>query len=219
MPPRTHALSAFFEQSRPRLNAIAERLCDDAGAAVEEAAEIFAGMVPRMGYIDRPERPLASALFVTATNLAIYLALAKRGIDVHTFGRAMLKGLERAPIPLPPSRLDADALAAFKAAGEASLADPKPGEDVFEVVEGDGQDFEWGYNIKSCAICKLTAQYEAMELVPYMCAVDDVISRRAGQGLKRTGSIALGASHCDFRFAPDGEARPLAPQYPDKIRG
>lgn len=222
---KPHALSAFFEQSLPRLNALAGRLCDDPAAVVDEAREIFAGMVPRMGYVDNPQHPLATALFVPATNIALFLALAKRGVDVHRFGRSMLEGLKRAPIPLPPARLDAQARAAFKAAADASLADPRPGEDVFEVVEpgstepGDEPAFEWGFNVKSCAICQLAAQYDAMSLVPYFCAVDDVISRRAGQGLRRTGSIAVGASHCDFRYAPDAEPQPLAPRHPDKIRG
>lgn len=73
-------------------------------------------------------------------------------------------------------------------------------------------------NIKSCAICHLFSQHDAMDLVPYMCASDDVISDKSGQGLMRSGTIALGASHCDFRFKKDGEGRALSGQYPEKIK-
>ncbi len=73
-------------------------------------------------------------------------------------------------------------------------------------------------NITSCAICHLFGNHDAMDLVPYMCAFDDVMSAAGDQGLRRTGTIALGASHCDFRFQQGGEPLPLAEQYPDQIR-
>ena len=74
-------------------------------------------------------------------------------------------------------------------------------------------------NITSCAICTMYAPHDAMDLVPYMCAGDDAVSDAFQQGLRRTGSIALGASHCDFRFTGrKGQPLRLAEQYPDRIR-
>ena len=74
-------------------------------------------------------------------------------------------------------------------------------------------------DITSCAICQMFAPYDAMALVPYMCALDDAVSDRYGQGLRRTGTIALGAARCDFRFTGrDGSPRPLSEQYPDEIQ-
>jgi hypothetical protein len=57
-----------------------------------------------------------------------------------------------------------------------------------------------------------------MDLVPYMCATDDVMSDRGGQGLRRTGTIALGAHECDFRYQRKGEPQHVADLYPDRIR-
>lgn len=57
-----------------------------------------------------------------------------------------------------------------------------------------------------------------MSLVPYFCAVDDVMSDKGNQGLRRTGSLALGASHCDFRYWRGGQPNRLAEQYPEQIR-
>lgn len=51
-----------------------------------------------------------------------------------------------------------------------------------------------------------------------MCASDDVMSDKGGRGLQRTGSIALGAQKCDFRYKRNGQPRRLAEQYPDRIR-
>jgi len=45
-----------------------------------------------------------------------------------------------------------------------------------------------------------------------------LVSDWQGQGLRRTGTIALGAHHCDFRYKPDQEPKRVAAQYPDRIR-
>jgi len=51
-----------------------------------------------------------------------------------------------------------------------------------------------------------------------MCALDDAMLAGSRRALRRTGTIALGADHCDFRFKQGGEPEPLAPRYPDQIR-
>ena len=89
---------------------------------------------------------------------------------------------------------------------------------VFEAFLGDRSEYDWGMNVKSCAICYAFSKYDAMDLVPHMCATDDVVSDRDNQGLRRTGTIALGAKRCDFRYKRGGEPLHLAPQYRDRIR-
>ena len=72
--------------------------------------------------------------------------------------------------------------------------------------------------IPSCGVCHAYARHGAMELVPYMCATADLESNALGRGLRRTGTIALGAHHCDFRYKAGGEPARLVEQYPDRIR-
>jgi hypothetical protein len=160
---------------------------------------------------------MASALFICSINLALYLALKARGIDVHDFGSAMLTGLAKAPMPAPDSLTD-EQIAQFTASADASQQDAAPGEFVYEVYSGEDDNLDWGMNVKSCGICHQYAKYDAMDLVPYMCATDDVMSDKTNQGLRRTGSIAVGAHQCDFRYTTGGEPQRLAAQYPDKIR-
>ncbi|MBL8207671.1 MAG: L-2-amino-thiazoline-4-carboxylic acid hydrolase [Blastocatellia bacterium] len=209
----------YFTQAQMRLTRLASRFFEDAQAVVAEAEVIFDAMLPTMAYVEKPQHPLASALFICNVNLSLYLALKQRGVDVHAFGNALLNGLRRAPIP-PQPELSEEALqaqlSAFLQAAQASQTDPQPGEDVFEVVEG--VDFDWGYNVKSCALCHSASQHDAMEVVPYMCAVDDVMSDKNNQGLRRSGSIALGAQHCDFRYQRGGQPQRLSEQYPELIR-
>jgi hypothetical protein len=171
-----------------------------------------------MAYVDKPDHPMALAVFICSINLALYLALKKRGVDVHDFGNAMLTGLAKAPASAPPDQSDPANFALFKAGADASQQSAAPGEFVYEVHMDDGEDLDWGMNIKSCAICHQYTKYDAMDLVPYMCATDDVESDKGDQGLRRTGSIAVGAHRCDFRYKSGGEPQRLAAQYPDKIR-
>lgn len=212
--------TTFFDQANLRLTRLAGRFVSDVDAVIAEASAIFDKMLPSMAYVDKPRHPLASALFICSVNLSLYLALKKRGVEVHDFGSAMLNGLMRAPIPVPQESDEVlrERLAQFALIAEASQVNAAPGEDVVEFVSGEGAEFEWGYNVKSCAICHAAVKYDAMDLVPYFCAVDDVMSEKGNQGLRRSGSLAVGASHCDFRYRRGGEPKPLAEQYPDRIR-
>jgi hypothetical protein len=145
--------------------------------------------------------------------LAIFETLREHGIDAHAWGRA----LHTLPAVVPPAADDDAASERERVDAEASQSGAAPNEFVFELVAPDA-DTAGGTNITSCAICYLFGRHDAMELVPYMCAFDDVMSDAAGQGLRRTGTIALGAKQCDFRFQPDGEPLRIASQYPEQIR-
>jgi hypothetical protein len=211
---------AVLTQARPRMIRLASRFVADAETVVEDAARRFEAMRAQMGYADRPEHPLAHALFVSSVNLALFLALRARGVDVNDFGRALLTGLARAPLPAPPPLDDATRqrqLETFLDAARESVEFPRPGEDVFEWVAGDGTALDYGYDVTSCAACSAASRHDAMEFVPYLCAVDDVMSDKFGLGLRRTGSIALGAPRCDFRYRAGGEPLRLAEQYPERI--
>ncbi len=211
----------FFEQLKPFYTKLASDLVDDAQAAIDEAAEIFAEMIPDMAYVDKREHVMAPAVFGCNALLAVYLALKSRGVGLHDYGRAILTKMARTPLPEDEPEEDnslRERFAAFVATAEASQRDAEPGEFVFEAFLGDQTDFDWGINIKSCAICHAFSKYDAMALVPYMCATDDVMSDRGHQGLQRTGTIAVGAHQCDFRYKRGRESQHLAELYPGRIR-
>lgn len=208
-----------FSQARLRLNRVSGRLVEEPEVIVNRAHEIYESWLPTMAYRDKPQHPLAMAFFICCVNLAAFLALREHGIDAHAFGRGLLNGFKRAQIP-PEKPLSETALAQkralFETAARASQDNPDSGEDVFEVISED--DIDYGMKITSCAICKKAAEHDAMDFVPYLCAVDDAMSEKRGTGLRRTGSIALGADHCDFRYKAGGEPHTLAAQYPQAIR-
>lgn len=214
-----------FDEGRKRSVLLVANFVDDGDAVVDEAAVLFEDMIPGMAYLDTPDAPMAGAVFSCNTLLALWLVLKERGVDVHVFGAAMLAGLSKRPAPKPAapeedSQGTPAPLEGFEAlitSGEASQRGAKPGEFVYEARLGDPEAKEWSMNIKSCAICHSFGKQGAMDLVPYMCASDDVVSDLDGAGLRRTGSIALGAHQCDFVYKHGGEPQRLAELYPDKI--
>jgi hypothetical protein len=209
----TQLVLEFFDHNRPRLQRIIPALLKDdtdPAAVVDAAAEIYSSFVADSAYVDDPHNVFAEALFYCNVNLAAYLALKEHGVDVHEFGAAVLTDLAAAEMPEVP----------FDDAAPVSMTSPgtHPGEFVTEVVVAEAGQTDWGYNMKSCAICYQYGRYDAMALVPYMCASDDVISDKRGQGLRREGTIALGAHQCDFRYKAGGEPQRVAEAFPDKIK-
>ncbi len=206
----------FFQQMINGDQQLVEIFTSDVAATLEDATVFFDQLIPEMPYVENPQHAMANSMFFCSAMLAVYLALRGRGVDVHAFGNQVLALLARQvpaaqPVTMKPPRRLADAAL-------QSQSDAKPGEFVFEVYEGDHKEVDWGMNVRSCAICTLFSKHDAMDLVPYMCATDDVMSDLGAQGLQRSGSIAVGAHQCDFVYKSGGEARRLAAQYPEKIR-
>jgi L-2-amino-thiazoline-4-carboxylic acid hydrolase len=77
-----------------------------------------------------------------------------------------------------------------------------PGDFAYDFVEpGPGDDFEFGVNYKACGFCKFAARHGDKEILPNICGLDFVAYAARGIRLKRTQTLAGGASHCDFRFS------------------
>ncbi len=176
---------------------------------LNRARGVFDGLIDELPYVDRPDHVMADPMFACAASLAVYQVLRRRGVDAHTWGAATYA--------LPAVTEDPEDGKRWRADAQASQRDAHANEFVFELVTPEGGR-GYGTNITSCAICHLFGKHDAMDLVPYMCAFDDVTSRAGGTGLRRTGTIALGATHCDFRFQPGGEPLSLAEQFPERIR-
>ncbi|MEO7988081.1 MAG: L-2-amino-thiazoline-4-carboxylic acid hydrolase [Chryseolinea sp.] len=58
----------------------------------------------------------------------------------------------------------------------------------------------YGVDILECGICKLFKKHNYEKYASILCEVDEITSGFAGLKLIRTGTIALGAKKCDFRF-------------------
>lgn len=73
---------------------------------------------------------------------------------------------------------------------------------VATIVTDKSETFGLGYGIDilECGICKLFKKHNYEKYSSILCEVDQITSSLAGLELVRTGTIALGAKKCDFRF-------------------
>jgi hypothetical protein len=94
-----------------------------------------------------------------------------------------------------------------------------PGDWVFTFVEGDGKEFDYGLDFTECGICKLYHAQGADELTPYLCLMDDVVSKAFDRGLVRHKTLAEGADVCDFRYKAGRETfvYPLRDGWPPQF--
>ena len=210
-PEQRDRLLAFYDAVSRWMRPAVVSLAEEADAVIASGREIFDGLIDELPYADRPDHVMASSMFSCAAMLALFEVLREREIDAHAWGRA----IHSLPVVLPQG--GDDNRERMRADAEASQSDARRNEFAFELVGAD-EHTDGGMNVTSCAICHLFGKRGAMELVPYMCSFDDVMSDARGQGLRRTGTIALGAAQCDFRFKQGGEPLRLAGQYPERIR-
>jgi hypothetical protein len=204
------AAMATFRFLEPMHAQICHDLVDDGDAAMDEVRTCFAQLAPTLAYRDNPRHPMAMSVNSCAASLATYLVLRVRGVDVHKFGQAIHAAYAEMSFPSNPLSQELIDTA------HESQASAAKGEFVYD-VSGSPGDSAFQVNIRSCGICALFAPHDAIELVPYMCALDDLFSDKSGQGLQRTGTIALGRTHCDFHYGTDKPLR-LAEQYPERIQ-
>ena len=75
-----------------------------------------------------------------------------------------------------------------------------PEDFVFNYVEGDGKEFDFGMDFTECAVCKFFHSQGADEFTPFVCLYDFPVSRLTNSGLVRTMTLAEGAEKCTFRY-------------------
>lgn len=184
-----------------------------------EARTAYAAMLAEIPYAGRRDI-MAGSLIACYELLAFYKVLKARGVPLDEIG-AFFAGASEMPLQWVPRwlmrlllRAGSRAVRPFmRRAARVSQERQDPDEFVWELVDGDGGDTDFGFNIKSCAVCRMAGKHDALEVVPFVCALDDKMSEAFGLGLRRSGTIALGATHCDFRYKSGGPQRALREQY------
>ena len=71
---------------------------------------------------------------------------------------------------------------------------------VVDILPGN-DEYDLGYDYHECGICKLCQDEGCPELAAYLCRMDYVLADIMNMKLVRTGTIAEGASCCDFRYS------------------
>jgi hypothetical protein len=79
----------------------------------------------------------------------------------------------------------------------------------FEVVGRERGEDSLIFEVRGCALLKYFTAHAAPEVVPILCRLDELTARyMRGVKLERTGTIAMGARRCDFRYVSTRKESP-----------
>ena len=194
-----------------------KRYGDDPTAGILQDARLeFNALIPELPYIGGKKNMMTLFLIESAFCLALYKVLRRRDETVEEIAKIIYEIVE-ARLEAAPGfflrlvgklRYGRRYLRRLQKLAVISQQRQYPGDWVFTFVRGDGQDFDYGYDITECGICKFFQAHNADQLTPYVCLVDFPLSQAFGRGLVRTTTIAGGDERCDFRYKKGRETQP-----------
>jgi hypothetical protein len=210
--------------SRPYRKLFVSTYGKEAGEAVAaDTMRRFEALLPDIPYIGGGENPMTRTLYLSAVWLAMYRALRARGASVEEAARLIYLGTASLYDAFPFRLLmrwqgrrmfSRKHVEQRRHTATISRRRRYPDAWVFDVVDGDGQGFEWGLDYTECAVVKYLSREGAPELAPYGCWVDYPAYAAMGVKLIRTETIAQGGQRCDFRFAR-GQPVQVSPPFLD----
>ncbi|MFX1419172.1 MAG: L-2-amino-thiazoline-4-carboxylic acid hydrolase, partial [Promethearchaeota archaeon] len=182
---------------------------------------------PEIPYIGGKKNFFTNYLIGGASILAIIRILEKEGFTLWDFGeffynlsdinnkfrKKMMEDTGKDPSQYP---FEKEYMDYMKAITEVSHKREYPDNWVADYVEGDGETFEWGFNVYECGIHKFFKKYNAEKYVPLICLSDFSEANIFGFGFSRTQTLSNGAPLCDHRYIKNVETPRAWP--PDNIK-
>jgi hypothetical protein len=177
-----------------------------ANVILKEIREEFEALIPQIPYIGGDENHLTNSLIGSVICLALYKVMKKHSKTAEETGKvlydAILSRIGEPKESIPPSKMLTlkQLMERRKKRAERSLERYYPDDYVYEFVEGDGKELDYGYNFMECATQKFYHAQDADEFTPFYCFLDFPKSRVYGLGLTRTMTLTEGHKICNHRF-------------------
>lgn len=179
---------------------------------LDESRREYAALIPQLPYIGGKKNSSTANLVVGALMLAIIRPLERAGLTTREIGKVVYEIFELFFESRP--RLARWLMGKLmtskffmkkkKKQIEKAVFRKYPGAFVTEFVEGNDENFDFGFDVIECAIHKFYKEQEAEKYIPYLCLGDYPTFRSLGIGFTRTQTIGNGAPLCDFRFKKGG---------------
>ncbi len=175
---------------------------------LEEAAIEYKLLIPQIPYIGGSKVHMTSDLMESVQVLALLRTLTSHHKSMEECKQIIYGGLRTRLAQYPKLMIKLAGMRAFskpflrfleRQAAQSQLR-KYPDGFVFEIVKGDGRDFDWGLNFSKCGICQFYASQNAMEYLPMVCSIDYVLSEGLNYGLVRTKTLAEGHEMCNPRL-------------------
>jgi hypothetical protein len=166
----------------------------------------FTRLIPQIPFIGGRRNSFTQNLIQATWSLAFYRAMIANGVAASEVGRLLadiyLFWLDERPAWqlnlrgwfsfTPPARWRLNRRA------QRSQEGKYPGDWVFRTSYQNGKEI--GVDYTECGLLKYYQAQDALELLPYLCSLDFIVSERLNAGLIRPSTLAGGCSVCDFRF-------------------
>lgn len=185
-------------------------MCDAFGekftaTVIKEARQLLLSMIPYFPYVGGDENPFTRHIIRSSTSLALYLVMKSKGRSAEDTGKIIYDAVVDAVQLLPPGTPpDAATLKQKKADADKSQLRRYPGDWVWDFVDGEGKNLEYGYDFTECGVMKFYIAHGAAEFLPFFCYLDFVTFRTPGWSFDRTMTLSEGFDKCDFRFKKGG---------------
>lgn len=208
---KSEILALFDDHAQAWKPFIVSRYGDDfADTILKEAREQHEGLIPEIPFIGGDKNPMTRHLIRSTTSLALYKAMKARGKTAEETGKIIYDAvMERVSHLKPwPLKMTQNDVKRMKEQAKRSQERRYPGDWVREYVEGDGVEFDYGYDFFECGTQKFYHTQGADEFLPYFCFLDFPINKAYGRGLwgfTRTITLAEGHEKCNFRFKKGGK--------------
>lgn len=179
-----------------------------AETAVSQSTAEFEKLLPEIPYIGGSANHMTDTIVQMSSLLALYRVLRQHGKPVEEIGDLFYE-MAQAHVKRFPQflrhligkfYLSRWNFKRMKKKAAVSQQRQFPGDFVIELVPTQEGNALQGINYLECGVVKFFAQQGAAELTPHMCRIDYLLFPAMGIQLKRTGTIAQGCTHCDFRF-------------------
>ncbi len=208
---KSEILALFDDHAQAWKPFIVSRYGDDfADTILKEAREQHEALIPEIPYIGGDENPMTRHLIRSTTSLALCMAMKAQGKTAEETGKIIYDAVvKRASHLTPwPLKLTSDDVRKRREQAKRSQERRYSGDWVREYVEGDGVEFDYGYDFLECGTQKFYHAQGADEFLPFFCFLDFPVNEAYGRGLwgfTRTMTLAEGYEKCNFRFKKGGK--------------
>ena len=206
---KSEILTQFYTHSEAWRPFLTNRYGEEfANAVLIETRQQYEVLIPDIPYIGGDENPMTRHLVRSTTSLVLYKVMKAWGKTAKEAGKivydAVVASVSQIPA-MPGPELSARYIAEEKGQARKSQERRYPVDWVWEFVEGDGVEFDYGLDFLECGTQKLYHAHGADDFLPYYCYLDFLTYRTISWGFTRTKTLAEGDERCDFRFKKGGK--------------
>jgi hypothetical protein len=221
--------SKFMRSFDERLTVVSEELrkkFDDKKSEelVSQMKAEFEKILPDIPYIGGQKNPTTLVLVKCVSDLAIFRTLEKIGLSFKEIGefhynyvmaahKLRKEALEKAGRDPSQYPFDSVYMDYQKKLTEETQLKLYPDDFVMDFVEGDGDSFEWGWDITECGVQKAFKKLGDEKYLPFICLGDHYEAEGLGFGFSRTQALGFGAPLCMHRFVKNYKTRSAWPPY------